>query len=163
LVRDEANGEVEPFEYPTAVLGLGPRNPLVVLGHSKYEENDALTVGQEVGHDGDARSWRMVSAVGVVGPLAPSTASPACMAWATSSVTVPLDPDGALTPGFGDASGLALAVAWLVGVTALAAVQFHRLAKPGHRQAPVDVPDGHLVPAGHDGGTRPAWKAMTTS
>jgi hypothetical protein len=38
--------------------------------------------------------------------------------------------DGAFTPGFDEVSGLALAVAWLVGVTALAAVQFHRLAKP---------------------------------
>jgi hypothetical protein len=38
--------------------------------------------------------------------------------------------DAAFTPTFDEATGLALAVAWLVGVTALATVQFHRLAKP---------------------------------
>lgn len=38
--------------------------------------------------------------------------------------------DGAFTPGFDETSGLALAAAWLVGVTALAALQFHRLARP---------------------------------
>lgn len=38
--------------------------------------------------------------------------------------------DGAFTPGFDTAGALILALAWLAGVTALAAHQFHRLAQP---------------------------------
>lgn len=38
--------------------------------------------------------------------------------------------DGAFTSGFDEASGLGLALGWLVAVTALAAGQFHRLAAP---------------------------------
>lgn len=54
-------------------------------------------------------------------------------AWATfmpahGAVRVLLD--GAFTPGFDEASALILALAWLAGVTALAALQFHRLARP---------------------------------
>lgn len=38
--------------------------------------------------------------------------------------------DGAFTPSLDEYRALALAIAWLVGVTTLAAVQFHRLAAP---------------------------------
>ncbi|HEX6255948.1 MAG TPA: hypothetical protein VFZ70_09075 [Euzebyales bacterium] len=38
--------------------------------------------------------------------------------------------DGAFTAGFDETTGALLAVAWLVGVTAVAAVVFHRLAAP---------------------------------
>ena len=38
--------------------------------------------------------------------------------------------DGAFTPSFDEYGALALAVAWLGGVTAIAAAQFHRLASP---------------------------------
>ena len=38
--------------------------------------------------------------------------------------------DGAFTPGFDEFGALALALLWLVGVTAVAAAQFHRLASP---------------------------------
>ncbi len=38
--------------------------------------------------------------------------------------------DGAFTPSLDEYGALALAIAWLVGVTTLAAVQFHRLAAP---------------------------------
>ena len=38
--------------------------------------------------------------------------------------------DGGFTPGFDEYGALALALLWLVGVTAVAAAQFHRLASP---------------------------------
>ena len=38
--------------------------------------------------------------------------------------------DGAFTPSFDEFGALALALAWLVGVTAVAAARFHRLASP---------------------------------
>lgn len=40
--------------------------------------------------------------------------------------------DGAFTPSFDESGALALAFAWLLGVTALAAVQFNRFAAPRH-------------------------------
>lgn len=40
--------------------------------------------------------------------------------------------DGAFTPSFDEYGALALAFAWLLGVTALAAVQFNRFAAPRH-------------------------------
>jgi hypothetical protein len=38
--------------------------------------------------------------------------------------------DGAFTPGFDELGALVLAIGWLAAVSGLAAVQFHRLAKP---------------------------------
>jgi hypothetical protein len=38
--------------------------------------------------------------------------------------------DGAFTPGFDETGGLILAVAWLIGITAAAAVIFHRTSAP---------------------------------
>ncbi|MBK5224684.1 MAG: hypothetical protein JJE52_17770 [Acidimicrobiia bacterium] len=38
--------------------------------------------------------------------------------------------DGAFTPTFDELGALVLALGWLVGVTCLAALQFHRLAAP---------------------------------
>lgn len=55
-------------------------------------------------------------------------------AWATfmpSHGAVRVLLDGAFTPGFDEAGALVLALVWLTGVTALAARQFHRLARPG--------------------------------
>ena len=54
-------------------------------------------------------------------------------AWATylpahGAVRVLLD--GAFTPSFDEPGGLALALVWLIGLTLLAAAQFHRLARP---------------------------------
>ncbi|MBK5223959.1 MAG: ABC transporter permease [Acidimicrobiia bacterium] len=40
--------------------------------------------------------------------------------------------DGAFTPTFDEYGALALAVAWLAGVTSVAAAQFHHLASPHH-------------------------------
>jgi hypothetical protein len=40
--------------------------------------------------------------------------------------------DGAFTASFDEVTGLVLALGWLVGITALAAAVFHRLAAP-HR------------------------------
>ena len=42
------------------------------------------------------------------------------------------DLDGAFTASFDESGALALAFAWLLGVTALAAVQFNRFAAPRH-------------------------------
>lgn len=38
--------------------------------------------------------------------------------------------DGAFTPGFSETGGLPLALAWLAGITAIAALVFHRVAAP---------------------------------
>ncbi len=54
-------------------------------------------------------------------------------AWATllpAHGAVRLLLDGAFTPGFDEAGAVVLALVWLASVTALAACQFHRLARP---------------------------------
>ena len=57
-------------------------------------------------------------------------APPTWGAWMPGRGTMSLLIDGAFTPSFDETSGLLLAVAWLVGITAAAVAVFHRTSAP---------------------------------
>ena len=55
-------------------------------------------------------------------------APPTWAAWLPAHGAVRVLIDGAFTPGFDEATGLLLAIGWMVGITAIAAAVFHRTA-----------------------------------
>jgi hypothetical protein len=57
-------------------------------------------------------------------------APPSWAAWMPAHGAVKVLIDGAFTSGFDETSGLLLTAAWLVGITAVAAVIFKRTAAP---------------------------------
>ncbi len=59
-------------------------------------------------------------------------APPSWAAFMPASGAVRVLLDGAFTPSFDEYGGVALALGWLVAVTAVAAAQFHRLAAPSN-------------------------------
>jgi hypothetical protein len=70
--------------------------------------------------------------VGLAQNIMFDAAPPAWATWMPAHGAVRVLVDGAFTASFDEATGLVLALGWLIGITALAAAVFHRLAAP-HR------------------------------
>jgi hypothetical protein len=68
--------------------------------------------------------------VGLAQNIMFDAAPPSWAVWMPAHGAVRVLIDGAFTPGFDELGGLALALAWLVGLTIAAAAIFHRTSAP---------------------------------
>jgi hypothetical protein len=68
--------------------------------------------------------------VGLAQNIMFDAAPPSWAVWMPAHGAVRVLIDGAFTPGFDEAGGLMLGLAWLVGLTAAAAAIFHRTSAP---------------------------------